>query len=95
MPSNLDRSNIKEVYFFLQIEEKKRFKQICKSYQLSMQRVLRECVLNIIQEENKKYHDMMVDLFEAPYTDPEAMHLLDEEIENIYELLEQEASEEE
>lgn len=59
-----------------------------------MQKVLRECVLNIIREDNKKYHDMMIDIFEAPYTDPESLSLLDEEIENIYALLEQDNLEE-
>lgn len=86
-------SKAKEVKFYLHPEEKKKFKQLVASYQLSMQTVLRECVLNMIKEEDRKYHDIMIDLFEAPYVDPEAAHWFDEEIESIYAQLEEEDSE--
>lgn len=82
-----------EVKFYLRPEEKKKFKTLVASYQLSMQQVLRECVLNMIKEEDKKYHDIMIDLFEAPYVDPEAAHWFDEEIESIYAQLEEEDNE--
>jgi hypothetical protein len=82
-----------KVIFYLRKEEKQKLKALVKSYQLNMRIVLRECVLNMIKQEDKKYHDLMIDLFEAPYTNPEAMHLFDEEIENIYSLLEDEDTE--
>ena len=89
----MESNKPKEVKFYLHPEEKKKFKKLVASFQLSMQHVLRECILNMIKEEDKKYHDLMVDLFEAPYIDPNSAHWFDEEIESIYAQLEEEDTE--
>jgi len=86
----VEESKPKEVKFYLHPEEKRKLKALVASYQLSMQQVLRECVLNMIKEEDRKYHDLMIDLFESPYIDPESTHWFDEEIESIYAQLEEE-----
>jgi Cu2+-containing amine oxidase len=81
--------DVKAITIYLRAEEKEAFKRLVASYQLSMQEVIRECVINMIREDNEKYHELMIDLFESPYKKPAELKLLDDEIQSIYAQLEE------